>query len=77
MARAVLDEVDDWFRREVYQPLRAADPPAERLAAMFTAVETYFASRHLSACSQRSRWGRNVTGSQGGSARTSPSGSTR
>ncbi|GLY30497.1 TetR/AcrR family transcriptional regulator [Kineosporia sp. NBRC 101731] len=47
MARAVLDEVGDWFRREVYGPLRADGPADQRLAAMFTAVETYFASRHL------------------------------
>jgi AcrR family transcriptional regulator len=47
MARAVLDEVDDWFRREVYEPLRAEGPRSERLAAMFAAVENYFASRHL------------------------------
>ena len=47
MARAVLDEVDAWFQREVYRPLRAEGPAPQRLAAMFTAVESYFASRHL------------------------------
>ncbi|GAB6897030.1 TetR/AcrR family transcriptional regulator [Kineosporia succinea] len=48
MALAVLDEVDAWFRVNVYEPLRDGEVPVpERLQGMTGAVEDYFTSRHL------------------------------
>ena len=47
MADAVLTQVSEWFEQEVFAPLRAGAPPAQRLDAMFDAVEDYFGSRHL------------------------------
>lgn len=54
MAQAVLAEIDGWFEREIFTPLRAeaADPPAAdrapdaaaSIAAMFQAVDAYFRS---------------------------------
>jgi AcrR family transcriptional regulator len=45
MAEAVLDEVDRWFRTEVFEPLRAESvPPAQRIASMFATVADYFRS---------------------------------
>lgn len=43
MAEAVLDEVDAWFRDEVYGPLRDADRPGHvRIEQMFASVASYF-----------------------------------
>ncbi len=44
MAQAVLAHVEAWFETEVYRPLRDADDPRAAVAAMFTAVDTYFRS---------------------------------
>lgn len=44
MAQAVLDEIDGWFRDQVFQPLRAAADVRQGVAAMFTAVGRYFQS---------------------------------
>lgn len=46
MAAAVLAEIDDWFERELYAPLRATAADDESVAAaidaMFAAVDGYF-----------------------------------
>lgn len=42
MAEAALAEIDRWFEREVYAPLRDASPPGEAIAAMFDSVDAYF-----------------------------------
>ena len=44
MATAVLAEIDAWFEREVFAPLRDGEAPAVAIAAMFRSVETYFRS---------------------------------
>lgn len=44
MAQAVLDEIDGWFRDQVFQPLRAAAEVGQGTADMFTAVGRYFQS---------------------------------
>ncbi|MCK0206497.1 TetR/AcrR family transcriptional regulator [Starkeya koreensis] len=47
MAAAVLADIDGWFEREIYVPLRAgedADGARTSLAAMFTNVDAYFRS---------------------------------
>ncbi|SME93462.1 transcriptional regulator, TetR family [Tistlia consotensis] len=44
MAAAVLAEIDGWFEREIFAPLRSAQPPAAGIAAMFDGVEAYFRS---------------------------------
>ncbi|MTV38685.1 TetR/AcrR family transcriptional regulator [Duganella radicis] len=44
MADAVLSEIDDWFRRQVFQPLRDAADVSQGVADMFTAVGRYFLS---------------------------------
>lgn len=44
MAAAVLAEIDAWFEREVFAPLRRPNDPAGAVAAMFGAVDSYFRS---------------------------------
>ncbi|MDR4307341.1 TetR/AcrR family transcriptional regulator [Chelatococcus sambhunathii] len=44
MAAAVLAEIDGWFEREVFAPLKDSEPPDAGIAAMFEATETYFRS---------------------------------
>lgn len=44
MAAAVLAEIDDWFRRHVFEPLRESASAAEGIAAMFDEVGRYFLS---------------------------------
>lgn len=44
MAEAVLSEIDDWFRQQVFQPLRATEDVAQGVERMFTAVGRYFLS---------------------------------
>ncbi len=44
MAAEVLAEIDDWFQRNVYIPLRQAEDPKAAIDQMFTAVEDYFKS---------------------------------
>ncbi|SDG36304.1 TetR/AcrR family transcriptional regulator [Duganella sp. OV458] len=44
MAAAVLDEIDGWFRQQVFQPLREAADVRQGVADMFTAVGRYFLS---------------------------------
>jgi AcrR family transcriptional regulator len=44
MAEAVLDEIDGWFRGQVFQPLRAASDVRQGVADMFKAVGRYFLS---------------------------------
>jgi AcrR family transcriptional regulator len=44
MAAAVLAEIDDWFEREIFAPLREADPPRPGIAHMFEATEEYLRS---------------------------------
>ncbi|GLK73104.1 TetR/AcrR family transcriptional regulator [Ancylobacter dichloromethanicus] len=43
MAAAVLADIDGWFEREIYAPLREGEPAAS-LAAMFANVDRYFRS---------------------------------
>lgn len=47
MATVVLDEVTEWFRCHINEPLVAAGDPAARIDSMFTTCEEYFASRQL------------------------------
>jgi TetR/AcrR family transcriptional repressor of lmrAB and yxaGH operons len=42
MAAAVLEEIDGWFRANVFTPLRASRDPDGAVATMFDAVEEYF-----------------------------------
>ncbi len=42
MAAVVLAEIDDWFQRNVYQPLREAEDPIGGIEHMFAEVEAYF-----------------------------------
>nr|WP_315254825.1 TetR/AcrR family transcriptional regulator [uncultured Duganella sp.] len=44
MAQAVLDQIDGWFRDQVFQPLRAAADVQQGVDEMFTAVGRYFHS---------------------------------
>ena len=44
MAAAVLAEIDGWFEREVFGPLRSAEDPGQAVADMLGAVEAYFQS---------------------------------
>jgi len=44
MAQAVLDEVDGWFRREVFEPLRNAPEPRAGIRDMLAATARYFRS---------------------------------
>jgi TetR/AcrR family transcriptional repressor of lmrAB and yxaGH operons len=44
MAAAVLAEIDGWFEREVFGPLRSAEDPVQAVADMLGAVEAYFHS---------------------------------
>ncbi len=44
MATAVLAEIDGWFEREVFAPLRESESPAAGIARMFEATEAYFRS---------------------------------
>ena len=56
MAEAVLDEVDGWFRAEVFEPLRAESvPPRQRIQSMFATAGDYFrsGSEHTSTNGQR------------------------
>ena len=43
MAKAVLDDVEAWFERHVFQPLRD-DPPEIAISRMWEAVDSYFRS---------------------------------
>jgi TetR/AcrR family transcriptional repressor of lmrAB and yxaGH operons len=42
MAAVVLAEIDDWFQRNVYQPLREVEDPIGGIEHMFAEVEAYF-----------------------------------
>ncbi|RDJ20946.1 TetR/AcrR family transcriptional regulator [Bosea caraganae] len=44
MANAVLDEIDGWFEREVFKPLREEADPQRAVGGMLTAVDAYFRS---------------------------------
>lgn len=44
MAAAVLTEIDGWFRRHVFEPLRESADAVEGIAAMFEQVGRYFLS---------------------------------
>ncbi|MCF4166263.1 TetR/AcrR family transcriptional regulator [Zavarzinia compransoris] len=44
MATAVLAEIDAWFEREIYAPLRDGTDAAAAIAHMFDASEAYFRS---------------------------------
>jgi TetR/AcrR family transcriptional repressor of lmrAB and yxaGH operons len=44
MAAAVLQEIEQWFRRHVFEPLRASADAGQGIAAMFAEVERYFLS---------------------------------
>lgn len=44
MAEAVLDEIDGWFRSQVFAPLRATVDVKQGVADMFKAVGRYFLS---------------------------------
>ncbi|GAA2942001.1 TetR/AcrR family transcriptional regulator [Microbacterium luteolum] len=45
MARAVLDQVSDWFEEKIFVPLRTATDPQKAIADMSRAVAEYFISR--------------------------------
>ncbi len=45
MARAVLDQVGDWFEEHVFGPLRSAEDAAQAVEAMTQEVTGYFTSR--------------------------------
>lgn len=44
MANAVLDEIDGWFEREVFRPLREEPDPERAVIAMLASVDAYFRS---------------------------------
>lgn len=44
MAQAVLDQIDGWFRREIFMPLRQAREPRQGIRAMLGEVDRYFHS---------------------------------
>lgn len=44
MAQAVLEQIDGWFRREVFQPLREAPEPRAGIRGMLAATSRYFHS---------------------------------
>ncbi|MCW5688632.1 MAG: TetR/AcrR family transcriptional regulator [Pseudolabrys sp.] len=44
MAKEVLAEIDQWFEREVFAPLRDGDDAAGGIARMFKATDAYFRS---------------------------------
>ncbi|MDD3445032.1 MAG: TetR/AcrR family transcriptional regulator [Zavarzinia sp.] len=44
MAAAVLAEIDGWFEREIYAPLRDGADPAAAIDHMFAACDAYFRS---------------------------------
>lgn len=44
MAEAVLSEIDRWFEREVFAPLRDGRDAGKAISGMFGSVETYFRS---------------------------------
>jgi TetR/AcrR family transcriptional regulator, lmrAB and yxaGH operons repressor len=44
MAAAVLQAIDQWFRRHVFEPLREGADAGQGIAAMFAEVERYFLS---------------------------------
>ena len=46
MAAEVLAEIDAWFERNIYAPLRNADDPARAVVAMLDGVDDYFRSGH-------------------------------
>lgn len=43
MARAVLDEIEGWFKTHVFEPLRTDTEPADAVRAMLASVDRYFA----------------------------------
>lgn len=45
MARAVLDQVDEWFEESIFEPLRTATDPRQAIARMSRDVSEYFLSR--------------------------------
>jgi TetR/AcrR family transcriptional regulator, lmrAB and yxaGH operons repressor len=44
MAAEVLADIDAWFERNIYAPLRTAEDPARAIAAMIAGVDRYFHS---------------------------------
>jgi AcrR family transcriptional regulator len=44
MAAEVLDEIDRWFERNIFAPLRDGDDPGGAIAAMLGGVDDYFRS---------------------------------
>ena len=42
MAEAALAEIDGWFEREMYAPLRQSPDPEQAIGAMFDSVDAYF-----------------------------------
>ena len=44
MVAVVLTHIDDWFEREVFEPLRGAGDARAGIGAMFDAVDRYFRS---------------------------------
>jgi AcrR family transcriptional regulator len=44
MGRAVLDDVDNWFRENVFVPLRESEDPVAGIDHMFRAVDQFFRS---------------------------------
>jgi TetR/AcrR family transcriptional repressor of lmrAB and yxaGH operons len=46
MAAEVLAEIDLWFEINIFVPLRQSEDPAQAIAGMITAVDSYFRSGH-------------------------------
>jgi AcrR family transcriptional regulator len=44
MAAAVLEDVSDWFEKNVFVPLRDSEDPAQGISNMFKSVDRYFNS---------------------------------
>lgn len=47
MAKAVLDEVEEWFDREIYTPLRSDGDPETQIRVMLEGTVAYFTSREF------------------------------
>lgn len=45
MARAVLDQVGEWFEEQIYEPLRTTKDTTQAIQAMSREVSAYFVSR--------------------------------
>ncbi|MBV1701442.1 MAG: TetR/AcrR family transcriptional regulator [Hyphomicrobiales bacterium] len=44
MVAVVLEEIDQWFTKQVFEPLRHADDPAAAIRSMMITIDAYFRS---------------------------------